>query len=249
MYPSETHTNSAAYSSIASIYDEWMADFDYNSILALLDECGIKPRTKVLDACCGTGRLTELLSTSGATIVGIDRSPEMLSVATERLKGKPNVEFRLADLREDLLLTNVELVTCTLDSINYLEIGDLQLILSRFSSYLCRGGALLFDMNTPYKLKEVFGNTIYADTRQEFAYIWKNKLSANHIDFEIDIFKRQNSGLYSRSAETHRQFFYSEEIVLEQLSRNGFSETMVFDGYSKKSTHPTTQRTVFLSRK
>ncbi|MBD9653126.1 class I SAM-dependent methyltransferase [Ensifer sp. ENS09] len=247
MYRSESSENGGGYSSIASVYDEWMADFDYASIINLLDECQIKRGAKVLDACCGTGRLTEMLSASGATIIGFDRSPEMLTIALERLKGKPNVEFRLADLREDLLLRDVELVTCTLDSMNYLSPNDIGSAIGILSSYIHDGGTLLFDMNTSYKLKEIFGNTTYAESREKFAYIWSNRLSASHIDFDIDIFKHAEHDLYSRNFETHRQFFYDEDVIIGELARNGFRKTFTFDGYSTQPTSPTTQRTVFLS--
>jgi ubiquinone/menaquinone biosynthesis C-methylase UbiE len=52
---------------------------------------------RVLDVCCGTGNLTALLAASGCQVVGIDRSPTMLSYA----RGKHmDAEFKQMDAAE-----------------------------------------------------------------------------------------------------------------------------------------------------
>ena len=57
---------------------------------------GAQEGDRVLDLGCGPGfYITELLETVGpaGSVVGIDRSPDMLAVAAKRAEGKPNVEF------------------------------------------------------------------------------------------------------------------------------------------------------------
>src|SRR5690606_39036906 len=48
-----------------------------------------------LDACCGTGTLSQYLSQTGMQVVGVDLSPSMLAIARKKA---PQVEFIEADL-------------------------------------------------------------------------------------------------------------------------------------------------------
>ncbi len=52
---------------------------------------------RILDLGCGTGHLTELISASGAEVVGIDSSDDMVRAARQNY---PHVRFEVADARE-----------------------------------------------------------------------------------------------------------------------------------------------------
>jgi demethylmenaquinone methyltransferase/2-methoxy-6-polyprenyl-1,4-benzoquinol methylase len=49
----------------------------------------VGPGRRALDVCCGTGDVVFALASSGADVVGLDFSPEMLAVARERLERRP----------------------------------------------------------------------------------------------------------------------------------------------------------------
>ena len=53
-----------------------------------------KPGERILDIACGTGTSTLPLAKSGATVVGVDFSPEMIAEAGRK---HPRIEFRQAD--------------------------------------------------------------------------------------------------------------------------------------------------------
>lgn len=53
-----------------------------------------KPGERILDIACGTGTSTVPLARSGATVVGVDFSPEMIAEAERK---HPRLEFRHAD--------------------------------------------------------------------------------------------------------------------------------------------------------
>lgn len=52
---------------------------------------------RILDLGCGTGHLTAKIAESGAHLIGIDSSPEMIREAWENY---PDIEFRIADARD-----------------------------------------------------------------------------------------------------------------------------------------------------
>lgn len=62
---------------------------------ALLDLLAPKPGQRILDLGCGTGTLTHEISSSGARVVGVDSSTEMIGQARQNY---PKLEFRLGDV-------------------------------------------------------------------------------------------------------------------------------------------------------
>ena len=76
------------YSAIASAYDRFNADVDYERWSEFLEACferflPAKPEI-VLDLACGTGRMTFPLADRGYDMIGIDGSAEMLAEAFDK---------------------------------------------------------------------------------------------------------------------------------------------------------------------
>lgn len=62
-------------------------------VVDLLDP---RPDEKILDLGCGTGDLTQEISSRGALVVGVDASPRMISRASEKY---PDLRFEVSDAR------------------------------------------------------------------------------------------------------------------------------------------------------
>ncbi len=77
------------------LYDSvhhYVADYG-RSLLEWLDP---KPGERILDLGCGTGTLTHAIAERGASVVGVDSSPEMVGQARQSYS---KLEFHLADAR------------------------------------------------------------------------------------------------------------------------------------------------------
>lgn len=59
------------------------------------DDVGIGPGTRLLDIGCGAGLAARLAAERGASVAGLDATPEMLAIARERV---PGVTFRQGDM-------------------------------------------------------------------------------------------------------------------------------------------------------
>lgn len=57
---------------------------DLALLTVFVDHVARTPRSRVIDAGCGTGRLTPLLLAAGLRPIGVDASPRMLTVARSR---------------------------------------------------------------------------------------------------------------------------------------------------------------------
>jgi trans-aconitate methyltransferase len=89
-----TQQNAAEWD--ANLYDAkhafvWKYGSDVISLLAP------QRGERILDLGCGTGHLTAQIADSGAQVVGVDRSPEMITAARRAF---PNLKFEIADARE-----------------------------------------------------------------------------------------------------------------------------------------------------
>jgi len=67
--------------------------------------CGIKPGLRVLDAGCGTGKVTSILHEMikpGGSILGVDYSEERIRYAKQHYGQGSGIDFQIHDLRESL---------------------------------------------------------------------------------------------------------------------------------------------------
>jgi SAM-dependent methyltransferase len=86
------------FARIAARYDELRpVDDNWWEVYRLVERLADLRGRRVLDAGCGTGRLSVALAErAGAKVWGVDRSPEMLAEA--KAKAPPRTAFRVADL-------------------------------------------------------------------------------------------------------------------------------------------------------
>jgi trans-aconitate methyltransferase len=74
---------------------------------AVLDLLAPQKGERILDLGCGSGQLTAAIADAGASVVGLDSSPEMLAEARAHY---PGIEFRLGDAADFALASPVDAV-------------------------------------------------------------------------------------------------------------------------------------------
>jgi len=79
----------------AKLYDD-KHSFVWEKGKGVVELLAPKPGERILDLGCGTGHLTAEIAATGANVIGIDRSPEMISQARRQF---PNLKFEVADAR------------------------------------------------------------------------------------------------------------------------------------------------------
>src|SRR5689334_8448713 len=93
-----------SFGPVAPYYDELMKPVPYRMWVSyyqlLLAHQMFTPRT-LLDICCGTGTMCELLTDEGFTVSGFDISPEMIRMAREKASRKGlKIRYEVADAAE-----------------------------------------------------------------------------------------------------------------------------------------------------
>lgn len=244
-----------AYTGFAAVYDTFMDDVPYEEwsqyVRSLLTEYGVKDGL-VLDLGCGTGSMTELLSAAGYDMIGVDNSEEMLELACgKREKSGRDILYLCQDMREFELYGTVAAVVSICDCMNYiLDLEDLVTVFRLINNYLDPGGIFIFDMNTEYKYREVMGDCVIAEDREDAAFIWDNQYDEEERMniYDLSIFVREEKDLYRKYQETHYQRAYSIQEVQSAILKAGMEWVAVYDAFTRQEPKADSQRIYIIAR-
>lgn len=245
-----------AYSEFANVYDIFMEDTPYEEWYHFIETCVKDLGIEVSSVCelgCGTGQMTMLFAKSGRDVIGIDYSPEMLMVAQDRaFEEEISILYLMQDMSEFEINGEVDLICSCCDSMNYLlEDEEVKCTFEQVEKFLTPNGLFIFDMNTPYKYREVLGNQIFADQTDEAAYIWENFYDEEEEinEYEVSFFIKDTEGKYERTVENHYQRAYDKELICSLLEEAGLEVVHMYDNYSKQDVGEETQRITYVARK
>ena len=180
-----------AYNEFAYFYDEFNGEADYDALYAhihaKLKEHGIHDGI-LADLGCGTGELTLMLTQAGYDMIGIDQSEEMLCVVRDKAE-QLGLSGRLLLLRQDLLKLDlygtIRGAVSTFDTFNH--IPDLDTAIANAGFFMEKGGVFLFDMNTPYKHRNVLGDNAFTFEEEDASCVWRNHYNAADRKVEITV--------------------------------------------------------------
>lgn len=245
-----------SYSYFAYVYDLLTENVEYSRradyICSLLAENGINGGL-LLDVACGTGSLSFEMSKRGFDVTGVDCSEDMLCEAQNKMpQTGENVLFLCQDMRSLDLYGTVNCAVCTLDSLNHLtNEEDLLKAFKSVSLFLEDNGIFIFDMNTPYKHREILANNSFVYELDNLFCVWQNTLCEDGLTVEInlDFFETEDGRSYERYSESFCEKAYESEIVKKLLKQADFTFAAEYKELTKDAPDEKTERTVFVARR
>ena len=237
-------TNNSLKVKIFEAYDKEWADF----ILAILKKNKITDGL-VLELGCGTGKLMSLLGNAGFDMIGVDNSVDMLQIARE--KTSPEFLYLLQDMREFELYGTVKAVVSVCDSVNYItEKEDLTEVFRLVNNYLDPKGLFIFDFNTDYKYRDMIGETVIAEDREDVSFIWFNEYDEESQlnDIDLKVFVQEDGDCYRKFQEEHIQRGYSLQEIKQMLEESGLVFLQAFDEYSNQEPRTDSGRIVVVAQ-
>lgn len=246
-----------SYGIFSSVYDILTENVEYeriaDRICSLLHENGVDGGL-LLDLGCGTGTLSFLLEQKGYDVIGVDASEDMLSVANEKKYEDDSSALFLCQKAEELnLYGTIQCAVSSLDTFNHIDsIEKIEKAISLVSLFTDMNGILIFDMNTPYKHKNVLGNNTFVYDMDEVYCVWQNSYDENaeRTDIDLDFFiKNEDNEDYERYSESFSEYIYEIDDIANIIKKCGFTLLGTTDDYSQNPISDTTERITFICKK
>lgn len=239
------------FTEIAQYYDDLMAGVPYclwvDYLEALLKRVGFTPHA-VLDAACGTGNVSEILSARGYEVVGADIAPGMIEVAKAK---HSSVEYYTQDMAELDLGRKFDLAISLFDSLNYItDVDHLARAIERVGEHVVEGGYFIFDINTDYALAHHFFDQANLATDRYPHYIWSSEYDHStricHVNMQFEVME---NGVSRQFKEVHIQRGHSLEELTTMLNDAGFEVVEIFHAYRFRKPTRRSDRVFFVARK
>ncbi len=245
----------STYKSFAPCYDLLMTDADYKKrtdyILKLFKKFGAAP-TLLLDAACGTGNFSIELASRGIEVIGTDISEDMLSLAREKTAKTDLDILYLCQGTEELdLYGTVDGAVCLTDSINHItDKRILQRAFEKISLFLEPEKLFIFDVNTPYKHREILGDNTFIINDEDIYCVWQNKFikKTNEVAISLDFFVKEEQ-CYKKSHEEFFERAYTQGELEKMLSKANLEILGIFDELKFTPPKEKTQRIYYVCKK
>lgn len=242
------------YSEFAYSYDILMQNVDYQKrtdyLYSLFEKFDRAP-TLMLDLACGTGEFSNRFANKGVSVIGVDISYDMLSVAREKSAEQQNDILYLCQNAAELdLYGTVDGAICCLDSLNHItDYGDFCSAIARVSLFLEKDRLFIFDLNTEYKHSCVLGNNTFVIDTNDVYCVWQNEYQGNNtVEINLDFFTREDN-VYLRTGESFCERAYTCQEVENALNKAGLKTEAIYEEMSQNKPCDTTQRVVYVTRK
>lgn len=118
-------------------------------------DLAVERRARVIELGCGNGRIAIPLARNGVEVIGVDKSPTMVTDLKTRLRDEPDdvrarVDVRRGDMRSVRLGAKAPLVFCAFNTLLHLYTRrDVERFLETVKVHLAKGGELVFDVSIP----------------------------------------------------------------------------------------------------
>ena len=242
------------YSEFAYSYDILMQNVDYQKrtdyLYSLFEKFDRAP-TLMLDLACGTGEFSNRFANKGVSVIGVDISYDMLSVAREKSAEQQNdILYLCQDAAELDLYGTVDGAICCLDSLNHItDYGDFCSAIARVSLFLEKDRLFIFDLNTEYKHSCVLGNNTFVIDINDVYCVWQNEYQGNNtVEINLDFFTREDN-VYLRTGESFCERAYTSAEIENALNKAGLKTEAIYEEMSQNKPCDTTQRVVYVTRK
>lgn len=199
---------------------------------------------KILDFCCGTGRLSIELAKRGYNVDGFDLSENLLSIVKEESRKKHlDLNLEVCDMRQFNRTAHYDLTINFFTSFGYFDAVENNKVISNMCNSIQKGGWLVFDFfNSTY----VQNTLVDKDERIEndLRIIQKRWIEGDRINKEITIRKNGDSNKFFESVQ-----MYSREELINMLENAGMKIQRVFGDYKGSEFSNESPRTIIFAQK
>lgn len=198
----------------------------------------------MLEMCCGTGTLTELLHKEGFDIEGFDLSESMIQIARQKAKRKKMpLRYEVMNAISADMERQFDSVFSFFDSLNNIvNPADLQEAFFTAANHIPSGGSFIFDLNTAYAFRAKMFNQQDLSKKSKVRYRWRGDW-----DEETQLIQVRMKFWVGETEfeEVHLQRAYTIEEVVPMLEEAGFEKIRTFHSYTLEQPRAKSDRIHF----
>ncbi len=244
------------YNVFSLFYDLFTDDVNYPDrakyILSLFEKFDRKP-TLMLDLACGTGNFSCEFAKDGIEVIGADISEDMLGVANDKNAELEKPVMYICQPAEELeLFGTVDGAVCLLDSLNHItDYENFKKAIARTALFLEQGRLFIFDLNTPYKHKEILKNNGFRIKKGNVRCMWSNYYSEenNTVKIHLDFSVRKSLFSLELYSEEFSERTFSDEEISEALTEAGLLLLAVYGENSFEAPGEKSERNIYITRR
>lgn len=208
---------------------------------------------RILELCCGTGRLTLPIAKDGYNISGVDFTSSMLKQAKEKaIQQELDIEFIEADIRTLDLPEQYDLIFIPFNSIHHLyKNEDLFMAFNAVKKHLKKGGLFLLDCFNPNiryivesekEIKEIakFKTEDRRDVLIKQIMQYENKTQINRIEWHYYI-----NGKFDSIQNLDMRMFFPQELD-SHIEKSGFNIIHKFGSFEEDSFVDNSEKQIFV---
>lgn len=210
-------------------------------------------KAKILELCCGTGRLTLPIAKNGYNICGVDYTPSMLEQAKAKAgEAGLDINFIEADIRTLDLQEKFDLIFIPFNSIHHLyQNEDLFKALECVKNHLREGALFLLDcFNPDIRLmvegeKQLTKIAEYTTADEKEILIkqimrYESDTQVNHIKWHLFI-----NGEFDSIQDVAMRMFFPQELD-SYLKQAGFNIIHKFGGFGEETFSNESEKQIYV---
>lgn len=244
------------YNVFSLFYDELTRNVKYpkrtDYILSLFEKFDRKP-SLLLDLACGTGNFSTEFAKRDIEVIGVDISEDMLNIASAKNADLEKPVLYICQPAEELeLFGTVDGAVSMLDSLNHITNYDnFKKALSKVSLFLEPERLFIFDLNTPYKHKNVLANNSYVLKRKNVKCYWSNTYIEQDNSVKIELTFEERTGLFKKEiySEEFYERAYTEEEILNALKECDLELLAVYGENTFEAPKSSSERNIYITRR
>jgi SAM-dependent methyltransferase len=199
-------------------------------LLLLFSQQAVHPK-RILDVCCGTGTMCELLDDEGFELQGFDLSEPMIHKAREKAKQTfKDIRYEVMDAATFDMGETYDAAFSFFDSLNYItDTSGLASAITQVGKHVKPGGSFVFDLNTAYAFEAKLFDQKNKSARSKVNYDWKGNYDEDKRLIRVEMKFWYGGREYE---EVHIQRAHTDEEIRFMLQNAGFTDIRIYESYT-----------------
>ncbi|MFR3044184.1 MAG: hypothetical protein ACLTM8_00300 [Veillonella parvula] len=120
----------------------------------------------------------------------------------------------------------------------------MQQVFNLVNNYLHPGGIFVFDLNTEYKFKNIYGENTFSEVDDDAVYIWENYYDEEERinEYYLNFFVKNSGGTYDRTQEEHYEEHHSLDEIKKFIKNSGMKFEAAYDAFTFEPVRDDSER-------